>query len=234
MNGSETAPDASASADVKKKFKTRSNKALSTIVLSMKPELHYLIGREPEDPVAIWKLLSDHFERKTWGNCYELWKHLMTTPRMKEIRDGGLVDKHLRSLQETFDSLAVLDNQVSEKKQVMFILASLPKSFQTMVTALAASMADVPSLTDVKEKLRSEELRQKQAGPVTEDGQGKALTAGYGQKRSFAKSKLTCHFCGKPGHFKRDFRKCMGRREEEEERAESAEYRRPKAICKHS
>ena len=42
VNGSEAAPDASASADVKKKFKIRSNKALSTIVLSMKPELHYL------------------------------------------------------------------------------------------------------------------------------------------------------------------------------------------------
>ena len=36
----------------------------------------------------------------------------------------------------------------------------------------------------MKEKLRSEELRQKQAGPVTEDGHGK----------------LTSHFCGKPGH----------------------------------
>ena len=44
VNGSEHAPEEeSASADAKKKFKTRSNKALSMIVLSMKPELHYLI-----------------------------------------------------------------------------------------------------------------------------------------------------------------------------------------------
>ena len=121
VNGSEAAPDASASADVKKKFKTRSNKALSTIVLSMKPKLHYLIGREPEDPVAFWKLLSDHFERKTWVNCYELWKRLMTTPRMKEIRDGGSVDKHLRSMQEVFDSLAVLDDPCSLGEKASYV-----------------------------------------------------------------------------------------------------------------
>ena len=99
VNGSEKAPTGeAATADATKKFTTRSNKALSMIVLSMKPELHYLIGREPEDPVAVWKLLANHFERKTWGNCYELWKGLITTPRMKEIRDGGSVDAHLHEI----------------------------------------------------------------------------------------------------------------------------------------
>ena len=64
----------------------------------------------------------------------------------------------------------------------MFILASLPESFQTMVTVLAASTEDVPSLTDVKEKLRSEELRQRQIVPVTEDGERRALAAGHSWK----------------------------------------------------
>ena len=73
VNGSDKAPEGeAATADANKKFKSRSNKALSMIVLSMKTELHYLIGREPEDPVTVWKLLANHFECKTWGNCYEL------------------------------------------------------------------------------------------------------------------------------------------------------------------
>ena len=129
VKGSETAPvgDGATPAALKT-FKTRSNKALSMIVLSMKPELHYLIGREPEDPVAVWNLLADHFERKSWGNCYELWKRLFSLPRMKEIRDGGSVNEHLKALQEIFDSLAVLEDPVTENKQVMFILASLPEN----------------------------------------------------------------------------------------------------------
>ena len=66
VSGSEKAPNGeAATADATKKFKSRSNKALSMLVLSLNPELHYLVGREPEDPVAVWKLLADHFERKT-------------------------------------------------------------------------------------------------------------------------------------------------------------------------
>ena len=48
---------------------------------------------------------------------------------MKEIRDGGSVNEHLKSLEEIFDSLAVLEDPVTESKQVIFILASLPESF---------------------------------------------------------------------------------------------------------
>ena len=56
-------------------------------------------------------------------------------------------------------------------------------------------------------ELQSKELRQKQAGSVPEDGQGKALAVGHGQKWSFSKGKLTYHFWGKPGHLKWDYRK---------------------------
>ena len=59
-------------------------------------------------------------------------------------------------LQEIFDSLVVLEDPVLENKQVMFILATLPESFQTMVAALVASTKDIPSISDVKEKIRSE------------------------------------------------------------------------------
>ena len=122
MSGTEAGPAEGGNADAeRKKFKTRRNKALSMIVLSIKPELHYLIGREPVD---VWKLLKDHFERKTWGNRYELWKQLFSTQRMRELKDGGSVNKHLKMLQEIFDSLAVLEYPVME---VMFILASLPE-----------------------------------------------------------------------------------------------------------
>ena len=56
------------------------------------------------------------------------------------------MNEHLESLQEIFDSLSALKDPVVENKQVMFILASLPESFQTMVTALAASTENVPSI----------------------------------------------------------------------------------------
>ena len=95
VNGMETEPPAGgdgAEGD-RKKFRTRRNKALSLIILSLLPELHF--GREPDDPVTVWKTLERHFERKTWSNQYELWKKLFNRPRMKEIKDGGSVNEYL-------------------------------------------------------------------------------------------------------------------------------------------
>ena len=71
---------------------------------------------------------------------------------MKELKDGGSVNEHLKMLQEIFDSLVVLKDPVLENKQVMFILATLSESFQMMVNTLAASTEDVPSLADGRRK----------------------------------------------------------------------------------
>ena len=48
------------------KFRSRRDKALATIVLSVDTALLYLISN-PEDPAAVWKKLANQFEKKTWG-----------------------------------------------------------------------------------------------------------------------------------------------------------------------
>ena len=53
VNGTEKVPTGEGvTEDARKKFINRSNKALSMIVLSIKPALHYLVEREPDDPVS--------------------------------------------------------------------------------------------------------------------------------------------------------------------------------------
>lgn len=85
-----------------------------------------------------------------------------------------------------------------------------------MVTTQAASTNDVPSLADVKERLRSEELRQKQS-VVTDNIERKALMAashGHHKKAGNPKKHLICHFCNKPCHFKRECRKWAAQKNE--------------------
>ena len=48
------------------KFRSRRDKALATIVLSVDIALLYLIGNS-EHPAAVWKKLADQFEKKTWA-----------------------------------------------------------------------------------------------------------------------------------------------------------------------
>ena len=116
---------------------------------------------------------------------------------------------------------------------MMFILASVPESFQTMVTALAAGTENTPPLADVKEKIRGEEMRQKHmsdAALATADDEGRKafLTRRHGgnQKRirydPRQKSDKTfkCHYCRRPGHFKRD---CPVLKKKEEAAAKHAD-----------
>ena len=49
------------------KYISRRDRALATIVLAVDPSLLYLLG-DPVDPAAVWKKLSEQFQKKTWAN----------------------------------------------------------------------------------------------------------------------------------------------------------------------
>jgi len=70
VNGSETSPQEDNS-DAHAKFVVRRDRALATIVLPVDPSLLYLLG-DPENPITVWKKLSDQFQKKTWANKLEL------------------------------------------------------------------------------------------------------------------------------------------------------------------
>ena len=81
VSGTETAP-ASTEAEKYAKFVSRRDKALAIIVLSVHPSLLYLL-EDPEDPVAVWKKLSDQFQKKSWANKLSLRRRLNNL-RLKE------------------------------------------------------------------------------------------------------------------------------------------------------
>ena len=58
VSGTEMAPESEAGAEVHAKFAACCDSALAHIVLSVNPTLLYLLG-DPDDPVAVWKKLSD-------------------------------------------------------------------------------------------------------------------------------------------------------------------------------
>ena len=61
-------------------------------------------------------------------------------------------------MMEIFESLSVTGYVVEEEDRVVHILASLPDSFQMLVTALEAS-PEVPKLEVVLERLQHEEKK---------------------------------------------------------------------------
>ena len=189
-----------ASADNRKKFEARRDRALAIIVLAVDPSLLYLIGN-PDDPADVWKKLEEQFQRKTWSNKLQLRRQLFSL----KLKEGESVHRHIKVMTEIFEALAVIGDAVTEEDRVVYLLASLPPKYDMLVTALEAQSESVPKWELVTERLRHEELKQKEKSPVADSGR-KVLVAN--QKRGESKRQFTCHYCHKPGHFKRECYHC--------------------------
>ena len=108
VDGTETIPDGG-NADRRVKFEARRDRALALIVLSIEPSLLYLLG-EPDNPVTVWKKLSDQFQKKTWANKLSLRRRLYSLkPKERES-----VQEHIRKITELFEELAVIGDPVKE------------------------------------------------------------------------------------------------------------------------
>ena len=156
-----------------------------------------MIG-DPENPVAVWDKLANQFQKKAWANKLKLRRKLYSL----RLKEGESVQSHVKVIIEIFEALAVIGDPVSEEDRVVHLLASLPESFNMLVTALEAN-PEVPKMESVTERLLHEERKMKDR-KENEGGHTKAMMAhnSFGQKKKF-----TCHYCGKPGHFKRNCRK---------------------------
>ena len=137
VNETETAPNQT-HGEKYAKIMSRRDRALATIVLSVQPSLLFLLG-DPEDPVAVWKKLMDQFQKKTWANKLELRRKLYSL----RLKEGESVQTHIKVMMESFEGLSVIGDPVGEEDRVVHLLASLPESFNMLVTALDAN-ADVP------------------------------------------------------------------------------------------
>ena len=80
-------------------------------MLSVDPSLLYLLG-DPEDPVAVWKKLSDQLKKKSWANLNNL-----------RLKEGNSMSIHIKSMTEVFNELAVIDAPMEEEDKVVTLLA---------------------------------------------------------------------------------------------------------------
>ena len=182
----ETIPVAEDEAGSRAKFIARRDGALAIIVLAVDTKLLYLLG-EPTDPVDVWTKLQAQFQKKTWANKLALRRRLHSL----QLKDGDSVQEHIKTLTELFNELAVVGDVIKEEDRVVYLLASLPDSFNTLVTALEAN-EDVPKMEVVTERLLHAERKRRE----------KDLTAERVMTATKARG-LKCFNCKKFGHIQR-------------------------------
>ena len=155
VNGSEIAPtDLASDRYMYVKFSARKDCALATIVLSTNPSLLYLVG-DHDDPIAVWKKLGDQFQRKMWANKLKLRKQLYSL----RLKESDSAQEHMKNLTEIFNELSIIGVEISDEDRVVYLIASLPESFNTLVTALEAN-AEISSIEVVSERLLHEESKK--------------------------------------------------------------------------
>ena len=70
------------------------------------------------------------------------------------------MQKYVKMLTQIFDELSILGDSLGEENQVVHLLASLPESYDMLVTAHETS-PEVPKLEIVTERLLQEETKQR-------------------------------------------------------------------------
>ena len=138
--------------------------------VSIKSDLIYLII-ECKTPREIWDTLKQRFERDTIANKLFL-KQRFFSLKMKE---SDHIDEHLRRMKVITDQLAAIKAPIPEDKHIVALLLSLPRSYNTLVTALTAK-GDELTLTQLHQALLNEEEKRKQSkskatGGGTDDGE---------------------------------------------------------------
>ena len=145
--GEEVAPTGGSESE-RAKFASRRDRALATVVLSV--------------PVVVWKKLADQFEKKTWATRLDLRPKLHSL----KLKDGDSAHNHIKVMTELFDALTVAGETVSEVDRVVYLLASLPDTYNVLVTALEANEY-VPKLEVVTERILHQERKMKDKGEAS-------------------------------------------------------------------
>ena len=95
---------------------------------------------------------------------------------------------------------------MSEEDRVVHLLASLPESYNVLVTALGAQSENVPRWDLVTERLLHQERKFKERVSTLNESDRKVL---YAHQKKGTKKSFICHYCHKPGHYKKDCRKYL-------------------------
>jgi gag-polypeptide of LTR copia-type/Zinc knuckle len=174
--------------------------AFGMIVLSLKQEIiHLAYGVERGDCVALWKKLSEQFERNTRSNKITLRRQLYEV-----ITTGGSdLDETIGRIEVICSRLSFLGVVISDEEKLAVLLSAAGDRFETVTTLL---------------ELRGE-VTYAEAIQQLKDFQGRDSHWNYEPGKA-AKVKgpyrkgVKCYNCGKEGHIASECMKSGGQKQE--------------------
>ncbi|MCP4118071.1 MAG: hypothetical protein GY737_22250 [Desulfobacteraceae bacterium] len=192
----------------------KDDRARAVLGLSVDKSLLYLITSK-ETAADTYRALKDHFEKTNATNVY----YLLAQLNKLELKEGGNVEKHLKTHAELCDKLLAVELDLPEQVKIAALFGSLPQSFHVLRTSLQMR-GDNLSLDEVVQAIATEE-QQRRGGDderqqsLAESGAFVAFGRGRGGYQSSSRgvvgqgggsgnrSSIRCYQCNAVGHIAR-------------------------------
>lgn len=172
----------------------RDAKAFSTIGLAVENgQLVHI--RNSETASEAWRNLAEIHEKNTLTNHISLYKKIA----LHRMKSGDDMEQHISELDGYFQQLSDLGTVVQELWKVGMLLASLPKEYANLVTALEARDESEITWGLVYSKILDEHQRQTTNNDDVIEERVMKITS--------TSTNMLCHFCKKNNHEMRD---CFG------------------------
>lgn len=188
-------------------------KAASAIRLNLSDEvIHNVLNADTAE--AIWKKLESLYMGKNMTNKLYVKKQLYGL----QMQEGADLLEHFNDFNSLITQLSNFGVKFEEEDKAILLLASLPDSYDHLVTTLLYGK-DTLVLEDVSGALLSHQKRKKLVG---DDSQAEGLVARFESRRGRSKQKgrssttnesrsksrppandVECHYCHKLGHYRR-------------------------------
>ncbi|KAJ0527304.1 putative RNA-directed DNA polymerase [Helianthus annuus] len=112
---------------------------------------------------TLWNKLEELYARKTGNNKLFLIKQLINL----KYNDGTPVTDHLNVFQGLINQLAGMGIKFEDEVQGLWLLGTLPDSWETFRTSLSNSAANgIITMEMAKSSILNEEMRRKSQGPL--------------------------------------------------------------------
>ncbi|GBN12713.1 Retrovirus-related Pol polyprotein from transposon TNT 1-94 [Araneus ventricosus] len=148
---------------------------------------------------ATWNNLKTIHERSNLSSKLFLLRKLYAT----KMSEDGNMNEHISQMLELIDKLKAVGEEIKDDHIAALLLVSVPKSYDTLITALEARPENELTPELIKNKLTDEYNRRKEQ--VSDRNLAQAFKTNVSFKsRNQNKNDKFCTFCKRPGHL-RDF-----------------------------
>lgn len=187
--------------DVKDDWYKRDSKARAIIGLAVE-ENHLRHIRNTKSAKEAWDALKNHHEKSTLCNKVSIMRQICNL----KLQEHGDMEDHLNKMSDLFGMLSNLgEDELSDASIVAMLLSSLPRSYDTLKTALESRPEGDLTLSLVQTKLFDESKRRNGADIIVK--KEIAMKVNQECSKEGTKKGVTCYFCHKKNHMKKDCRR---------------------------